>query len=121
MFKSIKYLRHDSKLDSYIYLLTDNEFECEARLASSPARSAATCSRAAAAAVAAVEYDRRNLPVGKNLLLIAKFYYKKYNINNMLSWQDEFIPIYLKEINYPDFESKWEQWKKERDYYLVMA
>jgi hypothetical protein len=119
MFKSIENIRYDSETDSYIYLLIDSEFECVVVVAAvvsiRPRRRLA-----AAALMAVAEYAKRNLSVGKNLLLIAKFFSKDYEMNKTLSWQDDFIPAYLKKINYPDYERKWERWKKERDSFLVM-
>jgi hypothetical protein len=124
MFKSLNYLRYDSKANSYIYLLIDSEFECEVAAVASGldwlAFSMASTGVVITAAVT-LEYDKRNFPVGRNLLLISKCFSENYDdLNQILSCQNEFIPKYLKEINYHDHEIKWEQWKKERDEYLIM-
>jgi len=67
MFKSIIYLRYDKITRQYIYKLVDDDFECEA-----------TRNIASSLGAMVAEYQKRNLPVVKNLVLLYLSLYKKY-------------------------------------------
>jgi hypothetical protein len=130
MFKSIDILKDDSNY--FNYLLTDTDFKCEIKVNRVSALTAIVAASFSlpppqgmnkANATIAIEYDKRNLPVGRNLIQFAKFdiYQFGSHINELVLWDDKYIPFYLKKNGYPNYQEKWEQWKKERDSYLIMV
>jgi hypothetical protein len=122
MFKSIEYLRKNDGI--YTYRIIDSDFECDMLLDIDTVRAAMNRTKSMGGATwsTILEYDKQNLPIGRNLSLITIYFSNefKHSISYAISWQDAFMPEYLKQIDYANYKEKWEQWKKERDEYLVM-
>lgn len=119
MFKSIKYLRYDSLIDSHIYKLVNTDFECEI-FANEQVCGAETVYLTA---MILLEYKKRNCPhkeIVKNLFRY-NIYKCKYQFNNLsfekiLSYQNKYFNTYFKEINfsklyYQDLKNMWDNHK----------
>src|SRR5690606_26467995 len=103
MFKSIEFIKYDGQKKQYLYLLKDDDFECEvaatraaAVVAVAPERAAAVVAAAtAAAALTVLEYKKRNLSVAKNVALMYLFYKNQgYEISFLFdkNWIDKYCP-----------------------------
>src|SRR5690606_17465134 len=101
MFKSIEFIKYDGQKKQYLYLLKDDDFECEvaatraaAVVAVAPERAAAVVA-AATAALTVLEYKKRNLSVAKNVALMYLFYKNQgYEISFLFdkNWIDKYCP-----------------------------
>lgn len=99
-FVSYKYSHYDN--NQYYYTFVDSEFgTIETSIGET----------AIEEIVLVREYEKRNLPVGRNIALLILYMHKHktYDIGAVRKFQD---------INCPNYIENWEQYAKERDYHL---
>lgn len=122
MFKSIEFLRYNNKSNSAIYKITDTDFECEVSILS---RSTLRTSwgahvegAAREASAVAIEYQKRNISVIKNLFKCNLYLSYKYNCDflSVLEWQKIYTNLFYKHINFSEihYYKLKEMWNKHK-------
>lgn len=92
MFKSISHRRYDD--GNYIYLLKDTDFVCEV--------AAPRIAALGGMVAAALEYEKRHLPVAKNICLMYLYFYGISVSSYVLEKDREIIDKYYPELKYSE-------------------